>query len=436
MIVKPLSFFLAAVSMFCLSSAQAEFEPVWAVNIGGEAFTGVDGTIYSADDCRCGGTVKKMPQVLGSQDVGLYLQYREGGIKLKRPFKNGRYDFTFHFAEPNGKAQKDSRVFDVIVNGQTVIDDLDVFLMRDGRPGSALTVTVSDVEVNDAELLIDFMASSGLPLLSALVVRNGVSRSDEWALIWRDEFEVDGPPDSGKWNLEDWPARVVNDEDQAYTSRSRNVRVEDGHLILEAHKEKFGHADYTSARVQSSGKGDFLYGRFEVKAKLPAGQGTWPAIWMLPSDPFKYATACDPDTGWQGNPNCDAWPNSGELDIMEHVGYQMNHIHGTVHTKSYYWVTWQQRKGRLLASDVDQNFHVYAMEWSPEKIDIFVDDALYFSYANEGEGWETWPFDHPFHLILNVAIGGMWGRAGGDIDDEIFPQRMVVDYVRAYRALP
>ena len=98
---------------------------------------------------------------------------------------------------------------------------------------------------------------------------------------------------------------------------------------------------------------------------------------------------------------------------MEHVGYQMNHVHGTVHAKAYYWVMWEQRKGRVLLPDVANNFHVYALEWSPEKIEIFVDDTLYFTYMNEGTGWEAWPFDHAFHWVLNVAVGGVWGRAGG-----------------------
>ncbi len=207
----------------------------------------------------------------------------------------------------------------------------------------------------------------------------------------------------------------------------------DGVQVIEAKKEDFEGGSYTSGRVHSSGKGDFLYGRFEVRAKLPAGMGTWPAIWMLPSDPFKYATTCGEGKDWQGSSNCDAWPNSGEIDIMEHVGYQMDHVHGTVHTQAYYWAKWEQRKGRILVDGVDEDFHLYALEWTPDRIDIFVDDSLYFTYVNEKNGWETWPFDQPFHVILNVAIGGMWGRSGGGIDDDIFPVRMEVDYVRVYR---
>jgi beta-glucanase (GH16 family) len=154
---------------------------------------------------------------------------------------------------------------------------------------------------------------------------------------------------------------------------------------------------------------------------------------MLPSAPFKYSTTCKPDEDWQGSPTCDAWPNSGEIDIMEHVGYDMHRVHGTVHNKAYYWQNWEQRKGSIEGVDVDQDFHVYSMEWSPEYITVSFDHVPYFIYLNEKSGWKAWPFDHAYHLILNLAIGGAWGRAGGPIDDTIFPVKMEVDYVRIYQ---
>ena len=405
---------------------------VWAVNVGGPAYSGVDGTRYNADEFISGGQAGTLEDVLGSQDTTLYLSYREGEIRVHKPIARGRYDVTLHFAEP-AEIGGGERLFDIEVNGRTVVRDLDVMASRDGKIRSALTVTVPNVEVADGYLDIEFPAAVREPVLSALVVRRKTIDPGEWQLVWNDEFDTDGAPDSSRWNLEEWPARKVNDEDQAYTSRRENVRVENGQLVIEAHKEDYEGARYTSARLQSQGKGDFLYGRFEVRAKLPRGKGTWPAIWMLPSDPFTYATTCSDDPDWQGSTECDAWPNSGEMDIMEHVGYQMGHVHGTVHTKAYYWAVWQQRKGRILVDDIDEAFHDYALEWSPERVDVYLDDILYFTYINEGSGWEVWPFDQPFHLILNIAVGGMWGRAGGGIDDSIFPQKMVVDYVRVYR---
>ena len=138
---------------------------------------------------------------------------------------------------------------------------------------------------------------------------------------------------------------------------------------------------------------------------------------MLPRNPYVYATNCEPGDDIHGAAACDAWPNSGEIDIMEYVGFQKDHIHGTVHNEAHYFVKWNQHKGRIIVDGVEDEFHVYALEWSPDRIDIFVDDSLYFTYVNEEKGWEAWPYDQPFYLILNLAIGGDWGRAGGPIDD-------------------
>jgi len=403
----------------------------WAVNVGGPAYAASDGTSYLAETSVEGGSVGRIEAIKGSQDPFLYQTYRVGDIRIEHPVANGTYDITFHFAEPE-TIERDQRVFDAFVEGNRVIDDLDVMLFRDGKVRSALTVTVVDVDISDGALDVHFEASDMQPVLSALQIRKKIARDASWALVWQDDF--DGPKlDATKWTHNVWPPRKVNDEVQAYTARAKNVRVEDGHLVIEAHREDYEGAAYTSGRIHSSGKADFLYGRFEVRARLPRGQGTWPAIWMLPSDPMVYATTCSNDADWQGSDDCDAWPNSGEIDIMEHVGYQMNHIHGTVHTRAYYWRMWEQRKGRILIDDAADAFHVYALEWSPERIDVFVDDSLYFSYVNEHKSWPEWPFDRPFHLILNIAVGGAWGRSGGPIDESMLPQRMLVDYARVYR---
>ncbi len=405
---------------------------VWAMNVGGPAYEGVDGTPYEAENSIKGGTAGKLDVVKGSQDSPLYHGYRAGDISVTKAMDNGVYDVTLHFAEPD-EVEGGTRVFDVLIESVRAIEDLDIMAWRDGKVKSALTVTVPNVEVAGGALSIEFEAESGEPVLSAVVVRNK-ERPGPWRLTWSDEFEGEGLPDETKWSIDEWPARKVNDEDQAYTARSKNLRLENGHLVIEAHREDYDDAKYTSGRIHSSGKGDFLYGRAEVRALLPRGMGTWAAAWMLPSDPFKYATTCEEGEDWQGSDTCDAWPKSGEIDILEHVGYQMGHLHGTVHNVAYYWLNWEQRKGRILVDGVDEDFHVYAMEWSPERIDMFVDDTHYFTYMNEGEGWQAWPYDHAFHMILNLAVGGQWGRAGGGIDESIFPQRMLVDYVRIYEA--
>lgn len=261
-----------------------------------------------------------------------------------------------------------------------------------------------------------------LPQISAILLGSVfcagllAQRTEEMTLVWGDEFSTDGLPDPSKWSYDVGGHGWGNNELQYYTeNRLENARVEGGVLVIEAIKEPFGRTNqYTSARLVSRQKGDWLYGRFEIRAKLPRGRGTWPAIWMLPTD-WVYG----------------GWPDSGEIDIMEHVGYDMQRVHGTVHTKDYNHSIGTQVGSSVVASNVDTEFHTYSMEWRPNRIDIFMDGQQYFTFANEGEGFSKWPFDQRFHLILNIAVGGSWGGAQG-VDDSIFPQRMEVDYVRVY----
>ncbi len=244
-----------------------------------------------------------------------------------------------------------------------------------------------------------------------------------WELVWADEFDTDGLPDPARWSYDVGGNGWGNQELQYYTeNRTENARVENGVLVIEALKEAFGGNQYTSARLVTREKGDWTYGRIEARAKLPAGRGTWPAIWMLPTN------------GTYGN---GGWPDNGEIDIMEHVGFDPGVVHGTVHTDAYNHSIGTQRGGSRPVSDALDDFHTYAIEWSPVQIDFYIDDVVYFRHFNQNTGWTTWPFDRPFHLLLNIAIGGSWGGQQG-IDDTIFPARMEVDYVRVYEntALP
>lgn len=424
--------FVATLSLASCQSAPSKTDLVWAVNVGGEAYRSSDGIDYAADEFGIGGETGTLASVKGTQDPTLYQTYRQGDIAIQRSIDNGVYDVTLYFAEPEDIAGGE-RVFNVRINDHVVFEELDVMSYRDGQVRSALTVTAPNVRIGGGELRISFEAMKKQPILSAVVVRNKNRPAPEWELVWSDEFDQDGAPNPENWTIREWPPRTVNSEDQAYTAREKNVRVVDGMLVIEAHKEEYGDAQYTSGRIYSSGKQDFLYGRFEARAKVPAGQGNWAAIWMLPSDPFKYASNCSDIEDWQGNKDCDAWPNSGEIDILEHVSYLQNHVHGTVHNRAYYFKNFEQRKGRVIFDDLSESFHDYVVEWYPDRIDMFVDDTLYFSYVNENEGWREWPYDHPFHLIVNLAIGGDWGRAGGPIDDSTFPQKLLVDYLRVYR---
>lgn len=240
-------------------------------------------------------------------------------------------------------------------------------------------------------------------------------------LIWSDEFTTPGLPDSTKWTYDVGGTGWGNKEEQFYTkARRENARVENGHLIIEARKEALNDKNaYTSARLVSRAKGggSLAYGRVEVRAQLPAARGTWPAIWMLP-DEWKYGDK--------------SWPANGEIDIMEYVGYRPAIVQASTHSQKYYFRLNNQKTDSISVPTATTAFHDYAMEWTPETITVFVDNKPYFTSRNEHAGWESWPWDHPFHLLLNVAVGGDWGGLKG-IDPTAFPQRMLVDYVRFYK---
>jgi len=248
----------------------------------------------------------------------------------------------------------------------------------------------------------------------------GQDKQVSYRLVWSDEFDKDGLPDQDKWSydLGDGCPNVCNwgnNELQYYTSALKNAHVNNGYLIISALKEKEDKYAYTSSRMVTKNKGDWKYGRIEVRAKLPKGRGVWPAIWMLPTD-WKYG----------------GWPESGEIDIMEHVGFEPDSVWASVHTKSYNHVAGTQKTKGVFLSDANENFHVYSIEWTEDKMIGMVDGTVYFSFMNEKTGHREWPFDQPFHLLLNIAVGGNWGGMKG-VDDSIFPQQMLVDYVRIYQ---
>lgn len=237
-------------------------------------------------------------------------------------------------------------------------------------------------------------------------------------LIWHDEFEGSSI-DNSKWDHEVNATGGGNSELQYYTARPENSFVEDGELHIVALREEYtgdeGTRYYTSARMRTANKGDWKYGRIEVKAKIPYGQGLWPAIWMLPTD-WEYG----------------GWPSSGEIDIMEHVGWDQGNIHGSVHTEAYNHKVGTQKSKQIKIPSANSAFHIYAIEWSEDKIDFFVDTSKYFTFVNDKAGdYKTWPFDKEFHLLLNVAVGGDW--PGDPSPETIFPKEMVVEYVRVYK---
>ncbi len=243
-----------------------------------------------------------------------------------------------------------------------------------------------------------------------------------WQPVWCDEFEYTGLPDDERWNYDVGGHGWGNNELQYYTFEDEdNAFVDNGVLTIRTIKESVSGSDYTSARLITKNTGDWLYGKVQVRAKVPAGRGTWPAIWMLPTD-WEYG----------------GWPDSGEIDIMEYVGYQPDVIHGTIHTGRYnHMLGTQVGKSRSITT-AEEEFHVYEMEWEVGVIRLYIDGALFatFDYDptdnTDVDSYQAWPFDKRFHLILNTAFGGNWGGAQG-IDDTVLPVDFVIDYVRVYQ---
>jgi beta-glucanase (GH16 family) len=246
-----------------------------------------------------------------------------------------------------------------------------------------------------------------------------------YQLVWSDEFEQAGLPDPTKWvydigsNRSGW----ANAELQYYSNaRRENSRIENGVLIIEARREDTrafadsGGQRYTSARLVTRGVKSWKYGFFEIKAKLPCQRGSWPAIWMLGDTP-------DID-----------WPDVGEIDIMEHVGHDPGVVHGSVHTKAYNHIINTHRTATARIPDACTAFHRYQLTWTANEILIGRDDRNYFRFLRSSRAnHDTWPFDAPQFLLLNIAVGGTWGGEKG-VDDAAFPMRMEIDYVRVHQA--
>ncbi len=236
-----------------------------------------------------------------------------------------------------------------------------------------------------------------------------------YSLIWNDEFNYTGLPDSSKWGYE--TGFIRNHEAQYYTkSRPENARVENGMLVIESRKEDYDSAHYTSASINTLGKISVpVNSRVEVRAELPSGEGIWPAIWMMGTDINKVG-----------------WPRCGEIDIMEYLGRTPGVIYGTFHWGDPYKPdsTCHMAKGDTIhIANVNNEFHVYGVERTSSQLRFFVDNHYYFTF-NADSTVENGLFDHPFYLMLNTAVGGDWG---GKIDDSIFPQKYLIDWVRVFK---
>ena len=257
------------------------------------------------------------------------------------------------------------------------------------------------------------------------------------AMLYFSQLSIAGetpraPIDNNKWfhqtqlpNGNAW----FNDEQQHYTNRIDNAFTSNGTLKIVAKKERYTDQgktkQYTSARLNS--KFAFKYGRVEVRAKLPAGHGTWPAIWTLGKNINELGAY------WQTQGYGTAsWPACGEIDIMEHVGFDPYKVFFSIHNNNLYGnVHGTSQQGVYESNNLETSFHNYAIEWGEDFIRGYIDDILYFDYSKNSNSFNDWPYDNPFFLIINLAIGGEWGGIQG-IDNSIFPASFVIDYVRLY----
>ncbi|MGB5417279.1 family 16 glycosylhydrolase [Algibacter sp.] len=287
-------------------------------------------------------------------------------------------------------------------------------------------------ETEDIDWLLannfDYITTDEPELAFERIKKSPISKGYE--LVWSDEFNYKGKPDSDKWAFE--YGFIRNEEKQYYVDSLKNSRVENGLLILEAHKEKIKNeafvsknakgwknnwqfAEYSAPSLTTKNIAEWTYGRVEIRAKLPKGVGLWPAFWMLGANQDELH-----------------WPECGEIDIMEHVGFQSDSIFGTIHTKAYNHMKGTQKGKKAYIENPYDSFHVFALEWTPEKMDFILDDTVYNHIQNEHKTTDEWPFDQDFHLKINIAVGGMLGGQKG-IDDSIFPQKMEIDYVRVFQ---
>ncbi|WP_129717037.1 glycerophosphodiester phosphodiesterase family protein [Pedobacter sp. SYP-B3415] len=346
----------------------------------------VDYIAFSYDVCK---------KILELQP-GAVVTYLNGDVapsKLKADGLSGA-DYHYSVYQKNDGWLEEMRKLNLSTNAWTVnaAEDMQWLLAHH----------IDYITTNEPELLIEERKKS--PALQG------------WKLVWSDEFNYRGLPADDRWTYDEGGNGWGNNELQFYTKAdSANTMVNKGILTITARRERRENRDYTSARLLSKGKFDWKYGRVEVRAMLPGGKGLWPAIWMLPTE-WKYG----------------GWPKSGEIDIMEHVGYEPDTVYGSVHTEKFNHVIHTQVTKGIKVADPYKSYHIYAAEWFEDRIDFFVDGEKYLSFPKKGNDSTSWPFDQKFHLLLNVAVGGNWGGAKG-LDPNVYPAQLKVDYVRVFQ---
>lgn len=350
--------------------------------------------------------IKRIKELDANAKV-MYLDGSKNPEKLKTDSIDG-LDYYFTIFKKHPEWISDSKKLGLKLNAWTVnkTEDIDWLLANE----------FDYITTNEPELVLERLVKSPI--------------KENYKLVWSDEFSNKGKPDTLKWGYE--IGLIRNQEQQYYTTSLKNSRIENGNLIIESHKEDIKNesfeaadikdwrknkaiANYTSASLTTKGLAEWTYGRIDIRAKLPKGVGLWPAFWMLGKN-------------WEEK----GWPNCGEIDIMEHVGYNPDSIFGTIHTKAFNHMLGTQKGKDAFVAEPYEKFHTYSLVWTPDYMDFLLDDVIYNHIKNEKKTEDEWPFDQDFHLKINVAVGGMLGGRHG-IDDTAFPNQMLIDYVRVFQ---
>ncbi len=408
---------------------------VWARNIGGDAMETLAGELFSADTCGDDPQCHRAAHVRRTQDPELHATYRSGDQCYSISLPNGSYDLVYYFVEPDGEPGG-QRVMDISIEDRRRLSNFRIDEAAAGEARDAAIRGFRDIHLADGQLDTCVESRVGEAVLSGLLVRNSRFSDAGWNLVWEDDFsDTDAFPEN--WTAEQWAPGRVNNEVQAYTADEKNVRIEDGVLILEAHRTGLDEPAYSSGRVHSWGNRALHYGRLDIRARVPEGRGVWPAIWLMPEDPYRYATNCSAEQSeGEGGAKCDSWPNSGEIDLMEHIGHEPDLVHGTVHTRDFYAGLGTQVQSTIVVPDLGEAFHTYSLVWREGALAMYVDGIRYFAYFDEGLGEGQWPFDHAFHIVMNLAVGGRWSDSHGPVEESAFPRRLEIDYVRIYEPEP
>jgi beta-glucanase (GH16 family) len=389
------------------------------VLIEAESFTDSKGA-FAIEDCAEGGKQIISPDEEGwiafSADISVAGRYQ---TQVRVSSQSG--DSTIFWVEDHTDNQ-DDRTYNItssMILDPTAGDGFQT-LSKDGSPLNKGTHQIR-LHVGKGVAAVNWVKFTLMK--EHQLTPNNMTQNHEgetWEVVWADEFDQDGYPDSTKWTYDigDWG--WGNGELQYYTEkRLQNARVENGHLIIEAHKNDMG-SPWTSARLTTRGKVSFLYGKIEFRAKVPVEKGNWAAGWTLGDD---YRDEL-------------SWPYCGEIDILETVGYELDDVtgdgkaHASAHCGAYYFKLGNQPTGITEVKNMKEEWHTYAVDWTPDYIKAYVDGEEYFTYDDNSTAL-SWPFDKAQNLILNLAMGGGWGGLQG-MDETVTSQQFILDYVRVY----